>query len=118
MSGDGRLAVFVGTILQTGHAFALCDECLVSWAIGLVNVMTGVDPTPFLAAISDDAPADSSPAGPVDPGVPDDPAEMDPPPSTEGNGGRTRARSRGRGTATGPPAGESAGESTERTPTA
>lgn len=60
MSDDGNAAVFVGTMLATGDAVALCDECLVGWAAALLNVMTGVDPTPFIQAISDtppDAPA-------------------------------------------------------------
>ena len=52
MSQDGREAVFVGTMLQTGDAFTLCDECLVGWSAALLQSMTGVDPTPFLQAIS------------------------------------------------------------------
>jgi hypothetical protein len=55
MSDDGNPAVFVGTMLETGNAVALCDECLVGWTAALLNLMTGVDPTPFLAAISEDA---------------------------------------------------------------
>ena len=57
MSGDGRPAVFVGTLLQTGQAVALCDECLVPWAAALLQGMTGVDATPFIAAIADDVDA-------------------------------------------------------------
>lgn len=56
MSNDGRMAVFVGTMLETGDSVALCDICLVGWAAALLNVMTGVDPTPFLAAVSEDEP--------------------------------------------------------------
>jgi hypothetical protein len=56
MSSDGRDAVFVGTILTTGDAVALCDECLVPWAAALLNAMTGVDPAPFIAAVSDQEP--------------------------------------------------------------
>lgn len=55
MSEDGSEAVFVGTMLQTGDSVALCDECLVAWAAALLNVMTGVDPQPFLRAVSTDA---------------------------------------------------------------
>lgn len=76
MSEDGRPAVFVGTMLQTGDAVALCDECLVPWCAAILNAMTGVDPTPFLQAISDTpavptaaqgAPTDEPPApGPAD----------------------------------------------------
>lgn len=57
MSQDGREAVFVGTMLSTGDAYSLCDECLASWAIALVSTMTGIDPAPFILAISDDGPA-------------------------------------------------------------
>ena len=53
MSDDGRDAVFVGTMLQTGDAVALCDECLVPWSAALLQALTGVDPTPFLRAVSD-----------------------------------------------------------------
>lgn len=71
MSGDGNQAVFVGTLLQTGDAVALCDECLVPWAAAMLHAMTGVDPAPFIAAVSDDtqaagaaegAPTDEPPA--------------------------------------------------------
>lgn len=55
MSGDGNPAVLVATMLATGDAFALCDECLVGWAAALLHTMTGVDPTPFLEAVSEPA---------------------------------------------------------------
>lgn len=67
MSGDGREASMVATMLQTGDGFALCDECIVPWAAGLLSVMTGVDMEPFLLAAS-------APEG--DPGL----VELDPPP--------------------------------------
>lgn len=54
MSEDGRQAVFVGTMLSSGDAVALCDECMVPWAAAILHAMTGVDPTPFLAAVSED----------------------------------------------------------------
>lgn len=53
MSDDGNPAVFVGTMLQTGDAVALCDECLVPWAAAMLAAMTGLDPMPFLQAVSD-----------------------------------------------------------------
>lgn len=53
MGEDGRQAVFVGTMLQTGDAVALCDECLVMWASALLQAMTGIDPEPFLRAVSE-----------------------------------------------------------------
>lgn len=62
MNEDGRPAVLVATLLETGDAVALCDECIVPWAAAMLNALTGLDPTPFLAAISDDpaAPGPSS----------------------------------------------------------
>lgn len=53
MSEDGNQAVFVGTMLETGDGFTLCDECLAMWAIAMTSTMTGVDPTPFIAALSE-----------------------------------------------------------------
>ena len=101
MSDDGRQAVFVGTMLQTGDAVALCDECLVMWAAALLQAMTGVDPQPFIAAMSE-----ADPAGDVTAGAPSDeppapaPADTDPdadPPVS----GRSQRGSRARGTAGG-----------------
>lgn len=54
MSNDGNTATFVGTMLESGDGFTLCDECLVAWSAALLQAMTGVDPAPFLAAVSDD----------------------------------------------------------------
>lgn len=97
-SGDGNEAVFVGTMLQTGDAVALCDQCLVGWAAALLNVMTGVDPTPFIAAISDDVSTVDLGDPPAATHAPLDPdAETDPPPQI-GLDGRTSPASRGHGT--------------------
>jgi hypothetical protein len=78
MREDGNPAVFVGTMLQTGDAVALCDECLVLWASALLNVMTGVDPAPFIAAISEDVPSTAEGA-PSDEPPPAAPADEDQP---------------------------------------
>lgn len=102
MSEDGRQAVFVGTMLQTGDAVALCDECLVMWAAALLSTMTGVDPEPFLRAISQADPAGDTTAGaPSDEPPAPAPADNDPDadPSVPG---RTSPKSRGRGTAGAP----------------
>lgn len=56
MSEDGNQAVFLGTFLAEGQTVALCDECLVPWSAALLQAMTGVDPKPFLEAISEGAP--------------------------------------------------------------
>ena len=77
MSDDGRPAVFVGTMLQTGDSVALCDECMVPWAAAILNAMTGVDPTPFLAAVSEDAPTTAEGA-PTDEAPAPAPADTDP----------------------------------------
>ena len=81
MSGDGEAAVFVGTMLETGDAVALCSECLVAWSAALLNIMTGIDPAPFIAAISEE---DSSPSAGSDNGSSPAPSAagepLDPPP--------------------------------------
>lgn len=99
MSEDGRQAVFVGTMLQTGDAVALCDECLVMWAAALLQAMTGVDPQPFIAAMSEDDPAGDVTAGaPTDEPPAPAPADTDDDAGPPANG-RSQRASRGRGTA-------------------
>lgn len=53
-SVDGNNADFLFTITGTGDTFALCSECGVGWMAAMLQTMTGVDPAPFIAAISDD----------------------------------------------------------------
>lgn len=77
MSEDGNPAVFVGTMLQTGDSVALCDNCLANWAVAVVSTMTGIDPAPFIAAISEDAPTTAEGA-PTDEPPPPAPADPDP----------------------------------------
>jgi len=67
MSDDGNPAVFVGTMLQTGDAVALCDECLVMWSAALLQQMTGVDPAPFIQAISEPEGAEFGGVGDAEP---------------------------------------------------
>jgi len=140
MSQDGREAVFVGTMLQTGDAFTLCDECLVGWSAALLQSMTGVDPTPFLQAISagtpeggDDNPgedpeheigtSDGEPSAPPgsDPSAaaatPAAAAASDPPPPAPRRG-RTSAASPAAGTETGPPDGGTPAETDPSPPAA
>lgn len=103
MSDDGNPAVFVGTMLATGDAVALCDECLVSWTAALLNVMTGVDPTPFLAAIGE---PDSERVALTEDGEQhaSDVDELPPrPPTRIAKAGRTLPGSPDRGTAGAPP---------------
>ena len=54
MADDGEKAVFVGTFLTNGESVALCDEHMVYFCASTLQDMTGVDPAPFIAAISDD----------------------------------------------------------------
>ena len=54
MAQDGQAAVFVGTFLQNGQSVAVCDEHLVYFCADTLATMTGLDPTPFIAAISDE----------------------------------------------------------------
>lgn len=74
MSGDGNQASMVATMLQTGDGFALCDECIVPWAAGLLGVMTGLNMEPFLLAASADGVTDDQVAAAehaVDQGAPE-----------------------------------------------
>lgn len=54
MSQDGEQATVLFTIMSSGDTFALCDGCSVGWTAAYLQSMTGIDPSPFLAAISDD----------------------------------------------------------------
>lgn len=103
MSDDGNPAVFVGTMLQTGDSVALCDNCLANWAVAVVSTMTGVDPAPFIAAISEDVPTTAEGAPTDEPPAPapadtDSEARMPDPAS-----GLTSNGSAGPGTAVDPP---------------
>lgn len=140
MSGDGRPAVFVGTMLETGDAVALCDICLVGWAAAVLNTMTGVDPEPFLRAVSepDDVPTAAEGAPTDEPPAPA-PADSDPeaasgpeasgatePPESSAKGrrraesasGRTSRESPGPGTDAGPAANGTAAAANKSTPAA
>ncbi len=54
MADDGNKAVFVGTFLTNGESVALCDEHMVYFCASTLQEMTGVDPVPFISAISED----------------------------------------------------------------
>jgi hypothetical protein len=54
MADDGQKAVFVGTFLTNGESVALCDEHMVYFCASTLQDMTGVDPAPFIAAISEE----------------------------------------------------------------
>lgn len=103
MNDDGNAAVFVGTFLAEGDSVALCDSCMVPFAAAMLHAMTGVDPTPFLEAVSDDEvtveqvetaeTADTSPAA----------AEAPDPTATSEPSGRTSDASPAAGTDADPP---------------
>lgn len=100
MIGDGNPAVFVGTMLQTGDAVALCDDCLVPWAAALLNAMTGVDPMPFLAAVASDG-EDAAPSDPAPASEPSEEIPAPPPPDTDvASNGKPQRVSRARAAAT------------------
>lgn len=75
MAQDGQAAVFVGTFLQNGQSVAVCDEHLVYFCADTLSTMTGLDPTPFIAAISDDPGEEVPPEPPTEPPEPPEPAE-------------------------------------------
>lgn len=102
MSQDGSQAVFVGTMLETGDGFALCENCLPMWAASLLQAMTGVDPEPFIRALSEpDGEIEQAAEVPAELLAPTVPVEPDPP-SPNGKRGRTSAKSPAAGTATAP----------------
>lgn len=110
MSDDGNNAVFVGTMLETGDAVALCNECLVGWSAALLSVMTGIDPGPFIAAISEgdvEAPDGSGSLAAGESSAA--PAAPDPPPQT-GKRGRTSTASPDHGTDAAPSEGAAPAE--------
>lgn len=139
-SNDGNTATFVATMLQTGHGFALCDECLVPWAAALLQAMTGVDPAPFIEAVSEPPqPGEADPeavrraieadeadvsleAEPARPGVPMDteststPVEDPPPPPVRR--GRTSQGSADPGTGNGRPDDGGTGPMSDASPAA
>lgn len=102
MSGDGNQSAMVATMLTTGDSFALCDECIVPWAAGLVEVMTGVEMAPFLLAASADGVTDdqvSAAEHAIDQGAPEAAVGS---PKSNGRRGRTSAVSPDPGTETAP----------------
>ena len=93
MADDGLPAVFVGTFLGNGESVAVCDEHLVMFCASTLETMTGLDPTPFIAAISEEEPpaeAPESPEEPPDAGEEPAPVPVDPTPPTRPSG-RMRA---------------------------
>lgn len=54
-SGDGNPATAIVMMLGgDGQTWNLCDECLAMWAITTAALMTGIDPAPFIAGLSED----------------------------------------------------------------
>lgn len=43
MSDDGNPAVFVGTMLQTGDAFTLCEDCFGAWVATIFAGLSGIE---------------------------------------------------------------------------
>lgn len=56
MTDDGNDAVFVGTMLETGDAFALCPQCWHDWLIVMLAGLTETDPAKIVAVVSDELP--------------------------------------------------------------
>jgi hypothetical protein len=116
MSDDGKPAVFLGTMLADGTTVAVCDECLVMFCASMLETMTGVDPAPFLRAISEDVDtADPTSADAAADEAPADGFEEDPPPAP-GRAGRIRDKSLVAGTDADPPADPLPAETATATP--
>ena len=97
MADDGNKAVFVGTFLTNGESVALCDEHMVYFCASTLQEMTGIDPVPFVAAISEEPlPPPIDLGEPPEPGpeIEDVEAHQDPTPPTPLRG-RMRAVSSG-----------------------
>lgn len=118
MSDDSNPAVFVGTFLGDGSSVALCDSCMVAWSAALLNAMTGIDPTPFIMAISDDvAEVDLPPEGvETADGGPGGPSP--PPRASSAQNGRGSRVSHGRGMVDARSDDERASEAQSNTPAA
>jgi hypothetical protein len=101
MADDGQKAVFVGTFLTNGESVALCDEHMVYFCASTLQDMTGVDPAPFIAAISEEAPA---PPIDLDTEIEDADAGFDPLPPPDPTPPTPR-RGRLRAVSSGPPTG-------------
>lgn len=85
MAQDGLPAVFVGTFLQNGTSVAVCDEHMVYFCADTLAQMTGLDPSPFIAAISEEGPVEAPEAPAEAPEAPPEPPEepaVDPTPPT------------------------------------
>lgn len=91
MSGDGEPAVFIGTVLTTGDTIAVCENCWVSWAAAFLNAMTGIDPAPFILAISDDIVEGAEQLTDDDLAVIEQQEAPDPRPPSKRSAGRIRA---------------------------
>lgn len=75
MSGDGRPAAFIGTMLETGDTVTLCDDCMVLWLAAVLSAVTGVDAAPFIAALSDPSPDSDGVGSPAPDPEPEGPGE-------------------------------------------
>lgn len=91
-------ASFLATFLASGDTVAVCDECLVPFTAAILNTLTGVDPAPFLAAVSDDTSPDPSGNGGDPSTAAEEPPEGKPPAAARGRSGRTSAGSPAAGT--------------------
>jgi hypothetical protein len=89
MADNGEVAVFVGTFLTNGESVALCDEHMVYFCAEMLHTMTGIDPFPFVAAISEPEPEYVIGMGgdiqfPPDPSPEEQPSDPTPPTRTSG----------------------------------
>jgi hypothetical protein len=112
MTEDGNQATVIISVFEGGQTFTLCDECLAMWTAAMLEALTGVDPAPFLQAISEPdgaefggmasaAPSDGPYSGMEDPGALGDETPLEGAPVAGGDGsgpltpeGKPRGRSR------------------------
>jgi hypothetical protein len=103
---DGQPATFLGTVVSDGSTVQVCDEHLLMFCLATVQQMTGLDPAPFIQAISDDV-AGTAEGAPTDEPPSAGPSDVDDPHPT-------RTRKGGRGPKTSPVAGTANGQPAER----
>lgn len=91
-------ATFIGTFMETGDALAVCGSCLVTFSLGMLQALTGIDATPLLEAVSSDTTEPGTPEGYAGNPEPDPEPDLAAKPSPNGKAGHTRPKSRAAGT--------------------
>lgn len=79
MSDDGNAAVFVGTLLESGNSITVCPDCLVSFALSIVESNTGLPIAELIAQANESGEYVETPPAVVGDGYAHDEPEYDEP---------------------------------------